>query len=64
MGDDRINSDDMRYVPHAQLSSCSSQCFHVGLQDGNAYLFVVSANDKQWSKSQSKLRKLQESFRA
>lgn len=33
-------------------------------QDGNAYLFVVSANDKQWSKSQSKLRKLQESFRA
>ena len=34
------------------------------LQDGNAYLFVVSASDKQWSKSQSKLRKLQESFRA
>ncbi len=36
----------------------------LGLQDGNAYLFVVSANDKQWSKSQSKLRQLQDSFRA
>ncbi|KAK9844560.1 hypothetical protein WJX74_004051 [Apatococcus lobatus] len=36
----------------------------VTTKDGNAYLFVVSANEKQWSKSQSKLRKLQESFRA
>ena len=34
------------------------------LQADAAYLFVVSANDKQWAQSQPKLRKMLQSFQA
>ena len=38
---------------------------HSGLLQGDlAYLFLVSARDKQWSKSEAKLRKVVQTFRA
>ncbi len=42
--------------PHT-LSACTAK-------GDLALLFVVSANDKQWARSQAKLRKVVESFRA
>ena len=63
----QLNLDNWFCQAHATIPSKLHWILTYGmlcLQDGNAYLFVVSASDKQWSKSQSKLRKLQESFRA
>jgi hypothetical protein len=34
------------------------------IQGDLAYLFITAANDKQWSKSAPKLKKMAESFRA
>jgi hypothetical protein len=34
------------------------------VQADGAYLFVVSANDKQWAQSEAKLRKILKSFQA
>jgi hypothetical protein len=34
------------------------------LQGENAYLFIAAATDRQWSKSEKKLKKMTETFRA
>ncbi len=47
------------HTPHAHPS------LHTCPPQGElAYLFLVSAADKQWSKSEKKLRKVVETFRA
>ncbi|GAB4818803.1 hypothetical protein N2152v2_005849 [Parachlorella kessleri] len=50
------------YAPYAQHGGHILACFTV--KADAAYLFVVSANDKQWAQSQPKLRKMLQSFQA
>lgn len=47
---------------YSALGSTAAVLFQ--LQEGLAYLFIVTANDKQWGAAESKLRTMLESFQA
>ncbi|KAK9814442.1 hypothetical protein WJX72_005984 [[Myrmecia] bisecta] len=53
------------YETNASYGTNGPHCLSSVTTKGDlAYLFVVSANDKQWAKSESKLREVVQSFRA
>ena len=49
----------------AETALIDTHCaLHCSAQGDLAYLFVISANDKQWAGSEAKLRSMLEAFRA
>lgn len=68
-----VRADTLHYRPSVGVyfsDTCAAVCqisrskHASGVQGENAYLFIAAATDRQWSKSEKKLKKMADTFRA